>query len=64
MARDVVDAHTVESRNDLVAWFEAGIKPASDFRVGAEHEKVPFYFAGHSPVPYEGEAGIGRSCRA
>jgi glutamate--cysteine ligase len=59
MARDVVDAQGIESRDDLVAWFEGGSKPASEFRVGAEHEKVVFDVADRSPVPYEGERGIG-----
>ena len=27
-------------------------------RVGTEHEKIPFYRADHSPVPYGGERGI------
>jgi glutamate--cysteine ligase len=58
MARDVVDAQFVESRDDLVAWLEAGCKPASTFRVGAEHEKIPFYKSDLSPVPYDGERGI------
>ena len=58
MARDVVDSEVVESRDALVAWLEAGCKPAGPFRVGTEHEKIPFYRAGHSPVPYEGERGI------
>ena len=58
MARDVVDGEVVESRDALAAWFEAGCKPASAFRVGTEHEKIPFYRAGLSPVPYEGETGI------
>ena len=59
MARDVVDAQFVESRHDLVAWLEAGCKPAEAFRVGAEHEKIPFYKADLTPVPYEGPRGIG-----
>ena len=42
MARDVVDSEIVESRDALVAWFETGCKPAGPFRVGTEHEKVPF----------------------
>ena len=43
MARDVVDAEIIESRDDLVAWLAAGGKPAESFRVGVEHEKFPFY---------------------
>ncbi|HWA62754.1 MAG TPA: glutamate--cysteine ligase [Caulobacteraceae bacterium] len=43
---------------DLVGWFAEGSKPASDFKVGAEHEKFVFRVGSHAPVPYEGEAGI------
>jgi glutamate--cysteine ligase len=58
MARDVVDSEVVESRDALVAWLEAGCKPAGPFRVGTEHEKIAFYRGDHSPVPYGGERGI------
>jgi glutamate--cysteine ligase len=58
MARDVTDAEPVNDRRDLVAWFEAGSKAPADFKVGSEHEKIPFYVADHAPVPYEGERGI------
>lgn len=58
MARDVVDAQIVESRDDLVAWLEAGGKPSHAFRIGAEHEKFPFYKSDLTPVPYEGPRGI------
>ncbi len=54
MARDVTDVTPVASRDELVAWFEAGSKPAAQFRIGTEHEKFPFYRDGHAPVPYEG----------
>ncbi len=59
MTRDVVDGEVVESRDALAAWFEAGCKPSGPFRVGTEHEKILFYRADRSPVPYEGEKGIG-----
>jgi glutamate--cysteine ligase len=39
--------------DDLVRWFEAGAKPAADWRVGAEHEKFVFQLGSHRPVPYE-----------
>ena len=39
--------------DDLVAWFDRGSKPASQWRVGAEHEKFVFRTADHAPVPYE-----------
>jgi glutamate--cysteine ligase len=58
MARDVVDGEIVESRDALAAWFEAGCKPSGPFRVGTEHEKILFYRADRSPVPYQGETGI------
>jgi glutamate--cysteine ligase len=58
MARDVVDSEVVESRDALVAWLEAGCRPAGPFRVGTEHEKIPFYRADRFPVPYEGKWGI------
>src|SRR5437764_8823045 len=53
MARDVVDTTAIETRDDLVSWFEAGCKERSAFRLGTEHEKVPFYSADTCPVPYE-----------
>ena len=58
MARDVVDSEVVESRDALVAWLEAGCKPAGPFHIGTEHEKIPFYRADRSPVPYGGDRGI------
>ncbi|TDR93896.1 glutamate--cysteine ligase [Enterovirga rhinocerotis] len=58
MARDVTDATPISSRDEMVAWVEAGEKPSSQWRIGTEHEKIPFYRAGHRPVPYEGERGI------
>jgi glutamate--cysteine ligase len=38
---------------DLVEWMADGAKPASEWRVGAEHEKFVFRLADNSPVPYE-----------
>ncbi|MDP3298717.1 MAG: glutamate-cysteine ligase family protein, partial [Phenylobacterium sp.] len=43
---------------DLVAWFADGSKAKADWRIGAEHEKFPFYLKDHSPVPYDGPNGI------
>ncbi|MGO9744287.1 MAG: glutamate--cysteine ligase [Roseiarcus sp.] len=59
MARDVIDSHLVESERDLIAWFEAGAKSPGMVRIGTEHEKLTFYEAEASPVPYEGERGVG-----
>jgi glutamate--cysteine ligase len=41
-----------------VEWIASGEKPRDTWRLGTEHEKVPFYTADASPVPYEGGKGI------
>jgi glutamate--cysteine ligase len=58
MARDQVDMTPIETRDELVAWLAAGVKPKSEFRIGTEHEKFAFTLARHEPVPYEGPRGI------
>jgi glutamate--cysteine ligase len=58
MARDQVDMTPINSRDELVAWLEAGCKPKAEFRVGTEHEKFAFTVDGHRPVPYGGPRGI------
>jgi glutamate--cysteine ligase len=58
MARDVSDATPIGARDELVAWIAAGEKPEAEWRVGTEHEKIPFYADDRSPVPYEGARGI------
>jgi glutamate--cysteine ligase len=57
MARDLVDENRISSRDELVGWLEAGCKPEGPFRVGTEHEKIPFYRADNRPVPYEPAQG-------
>src|SRR3954452_14200234 len=59
MARDQIDMTPLQSRDELVAWLEAGVKSRSEFRIGTEHEKTPFTLQGHEPVPYAGARGIG-----
>jgi glutamate--cysteine ligase len=58
MARDLVDMTPIETRDELVAWFEGGNKPRSQYRIGTEHEKFAFTIGRHEPVPYEGPRGI------
>jgi glutamate--cysteine ligase len=58
MARDQVDMTPIETRNELVAWFAAGIKPKPQFRLGTEHEKFAFTVEGRRPVPYDGRRSI------
>ena len=59
MARDVSDAAAIESRDELVAWIAAGEKPAEDWRIGTEHEKVPFFRADRSRARDTGGVGLG-----
>lgn len=49
---------TVESKAQLVAYFEKGLKPKSDWRIGTEHEKFAFLTDTLGPVPYAGERSI------
>ena len=58
MARDQIDMTPIETRDELVAWLEAGCKPKAQFRVGTEHEKFAFMVDGHRPVPYAGRRSI------
>ncbi len=44
----------IETKDELVAYLEAGNKPPADWRIGTEHEKFGFHTADLSPVPYEG----------
>ena len=55
---DKSDAPVIQSRDDLVAHIEQGAKPKAQWRIGTEHEKIPFYREGLRPVPYEGPSGI------
>ena len=49
---------TIESRDELIAYLEAGSKPRPEWRIGTEHEKFGFYRRGDAPVPYHGDRGI------
>jgi glutamate--cysteine ligase len=44
--------------DDLVRYFEAGEKPPTEWRIGAEHEKFGFRLEGFERPPYEGPWGI------
>ncbi|MDB5396096.1 MAG: glutamate--cysteine ligase [Rhodospirillales bacterium] len=48
----------VSDKRQLVAYLESGCKPASEWRVGTEHEKFLFRKKGHGPIPYEGTDGV------
>ncbi len=55
---DGPESPVISSRDELVAYLEAGSKPKRDWRIGTEHEKFGFYRKGYGPVPYAGERGI------
>src|SRR6201989_3389079 len=57
MARDQIDMTPLQSRDELVAWLEAGVKPESEFRIGTEHEKRPFTLEGQHHGPYDVTGG-------
>src|SRR5882724_11228230 len=46
------------SYDDLLQPFYGAMKPAAQWRIGAEAEKFGVYDADGSPVPYDGERGI------
>ena len=48
----------IESRADLIEAMERGCRPASQWRIGTEHEKHVFHTDPLRPVVYEGENGI------
>ena len=50
----------IQSKQQLVAWFESGSKPKDQWRIGTEHEKFVFDRQSFKPTPYEGERGIGK----
>ncbi len=48
----------IENRRQLVEYFAEGNKPASEWRIGTEHEKFPFLTDTLQPVPYDGARSI------
>ena len=49
----------IEDLEQLAEFFRGGETPREEFRVGTEHEKICLYEKTLSPVPFEGEHGIG-----
>ncbi len=56
--QDTAQSEIVRSNADLVQWIAEGEKPASEWRLGTEHEKFVFDLETKLPVPYEGDRGI------
>ena len=48
----------IESKQQLVEWFEAGCKPPEDWRIGTEHEKFAFRIDDLSALSYDSQPGI------
>jgi glutamate--cysteine ligase len=48
----------IESFDQLAAYMEAGCKPKSDWRIGAEHEKFGWLTDSRLPLPYAGDRSI------
>lgn len=48
----------IESKAQLLGYFEEGSKPKQDWRIGTEHEKFPFLTDTLGPVPYDGPRSI------
>ncbi|NKB48191.1 MAG: glutamate--cysteine ligase [Alphaproteobacteria bacterium] len=48
----------IESKTQLIEWFEAGNKPPEDWRIGTEHEKFAYRIDDHAPLSYDGQPGI------
>ena len=48
----------IESRADLIEGMERGNKPASEWRIGTEHEKHIFHTDPLRPVTYGGPNGV------
>jgi glutamate--cysteine ligase len=48
----------IESFDQLAAYMEAGCKPKSDWRIGAEHEKFGWLTDSRLPLPYAGPRSI------
>jgi glutamate--cysteine ligase len=57
MTVETLNDKPITSYDDLLSLFHAAIKPASEFRCGAEMEKFGV-FADGNPIPYEGEGGV------
>ncbi|TPW28778.1 glutamate--cysteine ligase [Martelella alba] len=58
MARDTTDETPITSVSALSDYLAAGSKPESEFSIGTEHEKFPFFRQDNSPVPYFGDHSI------
>ena len=54
----MADHSPIEHKSQLVEWMMKGCKPASDWRIGTEHEKFGPHKDTLAPLEYEGDHGI------
>ncbi len=52
------DAAPITNKSDMIALFEGGEKPKSDWRIGTEHEKFVFRLDDHHQPSWEEPGGI------
>ncbi len=52
------DDAIIEGRDQMIATFERGSKPAEDWRIGTEHEKFVYRTADHAAPSYDEPGGI------
>ena len=55
---DEAQAPLIESRDDLLAVFAGGEKPADAWRIGTEHEKFVYRLSDHRAPSYDEPGGI------
>src|SRR6476661_10481266 len=55
---DTGESPPIESREDLLAVFAKGEKPAERWRIGTEHEKFVYRCADHRAPSYDEPGGI------
>ena len=48
----------IGSKSDLIGWIAKGSKPAAQWRIGTEHEKILFQTDTRAAVPYAGPRGV------
>jgi glutamate--cysteine ligase len=55
---DAFDESPVTEFQQLVDYFVSGAKPKDQWRIGTEHEKIPFRLGDNQPVGYADDKGI------
>jgi glutamate--cysteine ligase len=48
----------VESKDDLIRYFQSGAKPRTDWRVGTEYEKIAVRASDGHALPFSGRGGV------